>query len=99
MNARKLSILRAMFPEKRRAAALSARWAAASQRDPRLAEDMIELGGVRSGQPDTYQDGIAVGPIDPIRMAKLEGRRELAVEMLTLMGVTPHDLKQLSEDE
>lgn len=98
MKARKLSVLRAMFPARRAAAEMAARWSAAGQRDPRLTEDLVELGGVLSAQPDTFENGIAVGPIDPIRMAKLEGRRELAVELMTMMGVTPHDLQELSED-
>ena len=98
MKARKLSILQ-LFPTKRKAAAVASRWSEASAAEPQLIEDLIEMGGIMSRQPETFENGIAVGPIDPIRLAKLEGRRELAVELCSLMGCTPYDLSELFGDD
>lgn len=93
-----ISILRARFTERRAARVLAARWSAAAARDPELREDIIRLGGLLA-QPETrFENGIEMrDPIDPYRLARDEGRRTMALDLLALMNVTPHQLSQMSE--
>lgn len=93
----RLSVLFAMFrgmpaPAQAQArAALSARWSKARWSQPDLLTDLLGLGGVatlaplQAGLPDT----------DPQRLAYAAGRRDLALELVALMGASPEDLTRL----
>lgn len=95
----RLGIIRALIPSKRAAADIAARWRQASAKDPELIGDAIRLGGVISLQPDIYEHGVPIGaPIDPVRLAYEAGRRDLAVQLVALMGLTHTELQSLMED-
>lgn len=90
----KFDFLRALFPRPEVASRVSRRWMVARQADPTLAVDLIVLGGVLIAQPTT-EDGPA--PIDPHRMAYEAGRRDLALQLLAMMSVTPLELSTMLE--
>lgn len=75
------------------------RWTQAAGEDPELVTDIIRFGGVLDPDPfATGHDGLeALDPIDPIRMAKQQGRREFAQELLRLMTIDPRTLANLME--
>jgi hypothetical protein len=109
----KLSILRAIFgqplPETatiedlrdavaaadHAAAAPARRWWAAAQADPELLGDVIRLGDVFTTQP--FAGGQLAAPIDPLRLAYEHGRRDMALQLATMMTLSIHDLNQLME--
>lgn len=101
MTLDRLSIFRAMFPfrgGKKIAGIMAARWQRAHVRDPALAGDIIELGRVLSLRPGLFEDGVEIPePIDPVRLAYEQGKRDLAVQILALMGVTNSELEKLME--
>lgn len=82
---------------KRTAAAYARRWTEAARRDRRLVTDLVTLGGVLALRPVRFEDGIeAPDPIDPCRLAYEAGRRDMAVSLIALMGITPDDLNDLT---
>jgi hypothetical protein len=91
------SVLSILFPalpgrERRRArAARSARWARARWSNPDMVGDLVGLGGVATLTP--WQDGLP--DTDPQRLAYAAGRRDLALELLALMGASPEDINRL----
>jgi hypothetical protein len=96
----RLTLILSAIPHRRAAAAMAARWQMAAAGDPELIEDLIRLGGVLAKQPAEYAGGIEkLVPIDPVRMARNEGRREMAVDLLAMMNVTPSELATLMETE
>lgn len=95
----RLGIIRALFPSKGQAAEVATRWKRAARTEPDLIGDAIRLGGVIALQPDTYEQGLPIGaPIDPVRLAYEAGRRDLAVQLVALMGLTHTELQSLMED-
>lgn len=95
----RLSILRVLSPQRRAAAALAARWQRAADRDPELISDVIRMGGVLAKSPARFVDGVEQpDPIDPIRLARDQGRRELATELLALMSIGPQELNDLTRE-
>lgn len=95
----RLGIIRALFPARSAAAEVAGRWRRAAAKDPELIGDAIRLGGVIAIQPDTYEAGVPMGaPIDPVRLAYEAGRRDLAVQLIALMGLTTTELQNLMED-
>ncbi len=97
----RFSIFRAMFPfagGRRIAADMAARWQRAQVRDPALASDLIGLGRILALRPALFADGAEIPePIDPVRLGYEQGRRDLAVQLLALMGVTNTELANLME--
>lgn len=92
----RFGVLRTVAPEKQRAAAMAHAWSAV--RNPDLVADLVELGGVLAMQPAEYVEGYANPvPINPQRLSYEAGRRDLAVQLLTLMGVGPAELMSLME--
>ena len=91
------SVLAVLFPalpagERRRArAALSARWSAARWNAPDLIADLVGMGGLLAMTP--LQDGLP--DTDPQRLAYAQGRRDLAMELLALMGAGPEEITRL----
>lgn len=93
-------VLRSLFPTKASAQAVGRRWTAAMRADSRLRHDLIRLGGVLVLQPVAVQDGIPeVEPIDPLRLAYEAGRRDFALQLLALSGLSFEDLNTLMEDD
>jgi hypothetical protein len=96
----RLSVLRTVKPAKQLVATSAAEWSKAREHCPDLVPDLVQMGGVLAMQPATYVDGMAMAdPIDPQRLAYEAGRRDLAVQLLTLMGVGAYELMSLMEDK
>jgi hypothetical protein len=98
----RIGMLRALFPfgGRRTAGRVAVCWAEAAEREPRLVEHLIVLGGVLALAPRRYVAGVQQpDAIDPMRMARDAGRRELALELLALMNVTAPELRALMEDD
>ncbi|MBL4761769.1 MAG: hypothetical protein JKY93_03610 [Gammaproteobacteria bacterium] len=95
----KLSILRALFPTPQIASEIATRWQAAGSKEPKLVADIISIGAILSSPVREYIDGVEVpNPICPIRMARDQGRRDMATELLALMQITPEELRNLTEN-
>lgn len=95
----RIGIIQALFPARAAAAEVATRWKRAAAKDPELIADAIRLGGVITLQPDTFEGGVPIGaPIDPVRLAYEAGRRDLAVQLIALMGLTYTELQSLMED-
>lgn len=96
----RIGVLKTLFPDRRSAGRVAARWAAADEADDELARDLIRMGGLMTKLPARYAAGVEVPePIDPLRLARAEGRRELALELLALMKVGPFELSELLGDD
>lgn len=94
----RLTILRAIFSERRAAGKAARRWQGARLREPRLMADLIGMGGVLAMQPRAFENGVELPvQIAPERLAYEAGRRDLALELLALMGVSPHELSSMME--
>lgn len=97
----RLAFWRTMFPGRTKAEARLAvddtvpRWREAATRTPELTEDLIRLGGVLTLQA---RDSGIVDINDPLRLAYEAGRRDLALELLSMMALTPRTLTILMED-
>lgn len=94
----RFSVFRAMFPAKSQAADVAARWQRAFVREPQLAADLIGLAAILALRPTLFEGGAEVPePIDPVRLAYEQGRRDMGVKLLALMGVTNSELQKLME--
>lgn len=96
-----LTTLAACLPgyARRENAAKVRRWTAAGQKDSRLAEDLITLGGVLQGQPAQIDNGWPTPALpDPTRLAYEAGRRDMALQLLALMSLTPYQLNLLVKE-
>lgn len=76
------------------ARARARRWQEADEREPQLAGDLIVLGRVLVGQP---VDGSGRLAASAEQLAYEAGRRDLAVELLAMMALTPGDLRAMME--
>lgn len=90
----KLAFLMALFPHRGAQADVARRWFQARTRDPELMADIIRLGGILTAQP--FQNG-EVADLDPARLAYEAGRRDLALQLTALMGLTIDELNILME--
>lgn len=75
------------------------RWARASVAEPYLRADLLAIGRVLSMAPRGGDDALAATAQE---LAYDAGRRDLALELLALMAVTPlqiHHMMQDAEDE
>lgn len=75
---------------------LARRWAATDQREPELARDLVRLGGVVAPAPRDAARRLAA---DPAQLAYDAGRRDLALELLALMSMTPDDIRSMMEHD
>lgn len=66
--------------------AATRRWRDAVSDDPQLAQDLIRLGGVLALQPP--------GPTEAT-LAYEAGRRDFALQLLAMSGLTPYQLSNL----
>lgn len=80
----------------RAVSARSARWQAAALREPRLAEDLIVLGRLLAM---AAQDDDGRFNQTPEQLAHEAGRRDMALEVLALMRLTPWQLHQMTESD
>lgn len=84
----------------REAAPIMLRWGKAFDQDARLAEDLIVLGRVLELMPADFDAGEELRtPIDPCRLAYEQGQRDLALRLLALGNVGPHQLYKLTETD
>lgn len=76
------------------------RWQKALVRDPALKSDLIEMGGVLL-MPPLRMSGGAPQPAsqDLYQCGREAGRRELALQLLALSGLTLDEFSQLMEDD
>lgn len=81
---------------RRAVSARAARWSRAQATDPRLAADVLALGGVLSLGPREPSGAIDLAPE---LLAYEAGRRELALELVALMGLTPFELREQMMEE
>lgn len=95
----RIGLIRTIFAAKSGAAAAGVRWVRAARHDPDLMADVIRMGGILAAQADQYDRGVPLGvPIDPVRLAYEAGKRDLALQLTALMGLTPLELQSLMED-
>lgn len=96
-----LSLIQAFLPfeARREGLRLARRWGKAARDDSRLAEDLIRLGGVLAGQPARLQDGWPTPDLPDTQMLAYQaGRRDLALQLLALMNLTPTELNTLAKE-
>ena len=97
----RISIIAGFVPFAARTIALrrARRWTQAAKQDSRLAEDLIILGGIMTAQPAELQDGFPTPSLpDPQTLAYQAGRRDLALQLLALMSLTPMELNTLAKE-
>jgi hypothetical protein len=92
----RLQLILARFVPGPGAVASARRWRAARERDPALLPELLMLGGV--AQPTGLAAADRTGRMDPCRLAYEAGRRDLALELAALMGVSPDDLSTLMRE-
>ena len=73
------------------------RWSRAYRAGPDLAIDIIQLGGILTAQP--MQPNGDIDARDHGRLAYEAGRRDFAVQLLSLMNLSPFDLNTLMEND
>ncbi len=96
----RLSVLRTTGQTREITVESATRWGRARDASPGIVEDLVRLGGVLAMQPATYDGGIALAdPIDPGRLSYEAGRRDLAIQLLTLAGVDSYELMSLMENK
>lgn len=95
----RIPIIKSFFGANDRAAAeVSLRWQKAVTRDPKLAEDLINLGGLMASQPVEMSDGYPQpATIDPYRLAYEAGRADLARQLLAQGHISTFEINQLME--
>lgn len=98
----RLSLVRTLFPghAKAEARATARRWQKAVATQPELRADLIRMGGLLTGQPHRLIDGLPEAePMEPSRLAYLAGRRDLALQLLALAGLSYHEMSLLMEND
>lgn len=97
----RIQTLRAMFSGNDGAAvAVARRWRRAFGDEPELAEDLIRHGGILLGQPVQVVNGASEpAPLDPYRLAYEAGKRDFAMQLLSLGGITYHEMNKLLETQ
>lgn len=94
----RLSILKStgIFAGPREAARTARRWRMAKAAAPGIENDLIVLGGVLTMQPVPHLAAApAPQPIDPLRLSYEAGRRDLAIQLLSLMGLNTTEMNAL----
>ncbi|MBW4710729.1 hypothetical protein KX928_23310 [Roseobacter sp. YSTF-M11] len=77
--------------------AMVRRWARAFRDQPELAHDIIALGGICQLPIALDPRQADLGPVDPARLSFECGQRDLAVKLLALGKITPHDINEILE--
>lgn len=96
----RMQALMTLFTRPRDAISIGRRWRAAARDVPGLEGDLIELAGLRLMQPHQRIDG-APEPeaIGPEMLAYHQGKRDLALQLLALMGLTQTEFNSLFTEE
>ena len=68
------------------------RWRRAVAADPALTEDLIRFGGVLALTPPRE------GPPNVEQLAYEAGRRDLALQLLSIAGLSPYQLNQMMDE-
>jgi len=71
------------------------RWAKAATRDRELMGDVLRLGGLLTTQP--MNGGELSAPLDPLRLAYEAGRRDMALQLATMMSLSLPELATMLE--
>jgi hypothetical protein len=75
------------------------RWRAAAQADPQLVDDLIVFGEVLVTTPVNMQDGLPVPMVkSATELAYEKGRRDMALQLMALMEVTPNQLRSRAKE-
>lgn len=70
------------------------RWTRAFRQNPELADDLIIHSRLATLDAVSFEDGVEVpDKIDPYRLAYEKGQHDLAVKLITLMGVTTEEIR------
>lgn len=96
-----VTLLQAIFPFEQRLdmARKSRRWRAAIKDDSSLAIDLIQLGGVLTGQPARLTEGWPAPALpDAATLAYAAGRRDMALQLLALAHLSPSKLQSLMKE-
>ncbi len=100
MLKKRIAILATIFEDQKDAREIGRRWRAAAETDPKLRDDIILLTGMLNTQPvNRVMNKPEIEPPDPYRLAYEAGRRDLGLQLLTLMNLTISDLNSLMEDD
>lgn len=93
----RIGVLRLLFAGAARkfAAPVAGRWQRAARAEPNLMRDVIGMGFVLAMQPRSE----GVPEISPTQLAYDAGRRDLALEILALMGARNDEILKLMETE
>lgn len=97
----RLTTLAAIIPgnARREAVRKARRWTKAALAEPKLREDLIVLGGLLAGQPAILENGWPTPALpDPQQRDYLNGRRDMAQQLLALMSLTPYELNALMQE-
>lgn len=88
------------FHQRRDVADIGRRWVKATTAQPELRADLIRLGGVLVMEPRNITQGFPeVATIDPLKQAYDAGRRDFALQLLALSGLTHDDMNILMEND
>jgi hypothetical protein len=99
---RPLTVLAAFFPAdaKRVVAARARRWSKVAREDSRLVEDLIDMGGILTGQPAMLENGWPTPALPDAKDRDYQlGRRDMALQLLALMNLTPTQLHSLVKED
>lgn len=69
------------------------RWRKSFAAEPALAEDIIRLGGVLALSPPSRE-----GPPNVEQLAYEAGRRDFAMQLLSIGGLSPFELNQMMDE-
>ncbi len=97
----RLSILQGFVPYGARAEAArqAYRWTEAAKADSRLCLDLLQLGNILVAQSADIADGWPTPVLpDPAQLAYAAGRRDLALQLLALMNLTPLQLQAMMKE-
>lgn len=94
-----ITLLRTLIQPQAAAAVPARRWFQARTREPELMGDVLRLGGILTAQAHEADEFGLPGPapIDPYRLAYQAGRRDMALQLTALMGLSIHELNSLME--
>lgn len=90
-------MMRAQYADPEDATTAAAAWRRAFITEPVLIRHLVRIGGLFAGLPRLFQQGEeVVEPIDPVRLAVMQGRREAVLEILA-HSLTSDEINQTLE--
>jgi len=96
----KMAALMTVFSKPRDAIAIGRRWRSAARDIPALGDDLVHLGGLRLMQPHQRVDGFPQPEaLGPEMLAYQQGKRDLALQLLALMGLSQTEFNSLFTEE